>query len=290
MAGSRILRVDAVDGAFGARVPIRVLRFRGVPLDTLAPQPVAPRPRRFLSQVRPQKRSRPHVVAAVVWMGVFLGVLGSGLWWFGVTNTVPTIAGTGYQRRLPVAADRGKHDAQRASTLPAARAAVLAPHQGNRLVIPAINLQLPLVRAASLAERDIVAALTSGVVLYPNGVDPGTAGNTVVTSHSTGNPWQGPFRFAFLRVNKLQSGDAIFVDYGPQRYVYRVVHQRTINPKEISAIPSDADRSKLTLVTCSPLWRRDRRLLVEAELISKGPVPVSGDRYAGLAREQGTGL
>lgn len=153
----------------------------------------------------------------------------------------------------------------------AVQGAILASRTGNRIVIPSLDLSLPLVRAASLQEEALVAALSQGVTLYPNGVDPGARGNVVVTAHSTGEPWKGPYRFAFLDIHKLRSGDIIHLDYGPRRYTYTVVGQRVINPDTTPHIASEASHALLTLSTCWPLWTTNERLLVEAKLLRSDP-------------------
>lgn len=219
--------------------------------------------------------SRPRLVMAGVWLASFLSLSTSGLWWFGVHRLIPGLSGPAYRQTLPLASNRAIVFG-REHTLPAAPAAVLAPLAGNRVIVPSLDLNLPLVRAASLSDTHIQEALTEGVALFPNGVDPGMQGNTVVTAHSTGEPWKGQFRFAFLRIDRLNPGDTIFVDYGTRRHTYRVTGRRIIDPRATPALSSETPRALLTLTTCWPLWTTDQRLLVEAELVDSGPQPDRG--------------
>lgn len=242
------------------RIPIRVRR-QGVLLDDL------------LEGACPAA-SVPHVPRTgwfplAVSLLVFVGVFGSGLAWLGVHRLVPGLSGQTYRRTLPVAGVRVHPGLSR---LPDAGAALLAPWAGNRLHIPSLGLSLPLVRALSLGDRDIESALTRGVTLYPNGIEPGNKGNVVVTAHSTAEPWKGPFRFAFLNVRKLQRGDTVALDYGPRRYTYAVTGQRRVDPREVPSVTSEAPASLLTLVTCWPLWSTAERLLVEATLVDVRPL------------------
>lgn len=138
--------------------------------------------------------------------------------------------------------------------------------RGNWIRIPALSLNIPLVTARTLDGDDVLRALQIGVVRYPNGVEPGQRGMVVVAGHSTGEPWKGRYRFAFLNARKLRPGDTIAVDSGGIRYTYRVTGQRLINPRETPFLESVSDRPKLTLITCWPLWTAQLRLGVDAEL------------------------
>lgn len=219
--------------------------------------------------LRRARQTLPAWAVLAVWLLVFVSIAGGGLHLLGFSRVLGTQHRPAYRRTLPVAGERAaaflRSNLQR---LPAASAAALAPELGNTVSIPSLALQLPLVRAESLSEEDLTAALKFGVVLFPTGADPGAKGNAVVTAHSTAEPWKGPFRFAFMHINKLQPGDSVAVSYGSRRYVYRVTGQRTVDPRELPAISSNTAGSRLTLVTCWPLWTTDRRLLVEADLVS----------------------
>lgn len=140
--------------------------------------------------------------------------------------------------------------------------------RGNWIRVPALSLNLPLATARTLETPEVLRALQIGVVRYPNGVALGQPGVVVVAGHSTGEPWKGRYRFAFLNARKLQPGDAIHVDHAGVRYTYRVSGQRLIRPREMPFLESSATHSQLTLVTCWPLWTTQQRLLVDAELVS----------------------
>lgn len=153
------------------------------------------------------------------------------------------------------------------ATPPPTTARVETTDRGNWIRIPALSLNLPLATARTLENSDILQALQVGVVRYPNGVEPGAQGVVAVAGHSTGEPWKGRYRFAFLNARKLQAGDSVFLDHQGVRYTYRVTGQRRIRPQETPLLESAADRAKLTLITCWPLWTTSERLLVDAELV-----------------------
>lgn len=137
---------------------------------------------------------------------------------------------------------------------------------GDQILIPSLNVQVPVVMSASLEDDDVVAALASGVALYPNGILPGRLGNAFIAGHSTGNPWQGKYRFAFLEVDKLKPGDQVHVDYGGARYTYQFTDSEIVTPDPSLRVISDRPKPTLTLMTCTPIWSTKYRLLQYFEL------------------------
>ncbi len=136
----------------------------------------------------------------------------------------------------------------------------------NMLRIPAIDVKVPLVKSASLADSDVIDTLERGAALYPNGVAPGALGNAFISAHSTGEPWKGPFRFAFLRINELQAGDAVHVDWNGARYSYRITESEIITPTADFRVISDRPVPTLSIMACWPLWSTKQRMLIHAEL------------------------
>lgn len=158
--------------------------------------------------------------------------------------------------------------------LPVARAVITTTDRRNRIRIPSLALDLPLAVAPSLADQDILRTLQVGVVRYPNGVEPGQRGVLFVSGHSTGEPWKGRYRFAFLRARRLEPGDVIYLDVNGSRYTYRVTGQRLVNPRSTPFLTSTADRPRLALISCWPLWTTQQRLVVDAELSGRSTLLV----------------
>ncbi len=132
--------------------------------------------------------------------------------------------------------------------------------------IPAIGVHVPIVMSASLKDADVLATLKKGAALYPNGIAPGALGNTFISAHSTGEPWKGAYRFAFIRINELQNGDALYVDWKGARYAYRIVKSEIITPTADFRVISDRPVPTLSLMACWPLWSTKDRMLIHAEL------------------------
>ncbi len=138
----------------------------------------------------------------------------------------------------------------------------------NFIRIPAINVDVPLVESKTIADNDVLAALQFGAALYPNGVEPGALGNVFVAAHSTGNPWQGKYRFAFTRINELKPGELMLLDWHGTRYTYKIYKSETIIPTPGYTVPSDHLYPTMSIMACWPLWSVSHRILVHADLIS----------------------
>lgn len=145
---------------------------------------------------------------------------------------------------------------------------------GDWIRIPSIGVAVPLVQPSSLDDRDIIASLNRGAALYPNGIFPGRLGNAFIAAHSTGDPWQGKYRFAFSRAAELKPGDYIHIDYQGTRYSYKFTHSRVVKPTADFRVLSDRPVPTLTLMTCTPLWTAWKRLLQHGELTNITKLPV----------------
>ncbi|PIT98310.1 MAG: hypothetical protein COT71_01425 [Candidatus Andersenbacteria bacterium CG10_big_fil_rev_8_21_14_0_10_54_11] len=139
--------------------------------------------------------------------------------------------------------------------------------EGDWIHIPSIDIHVPLVLSDSLQDGDVLRALQTGAALYPNGVLPGRLGNTFISAHSTGEPWKGSYRFAFLRLNELDDGALLHLDYHGTRYTYRINRTEIITPQPDSVVISDRPVPTVTLMACWPLWSTKQRMLVHGSLI-----------------------
>ncbi|MBP7670814.1 class D sortase [Candidatus Gracilibacteria bacterium] len=153
----------------------------------------------------------------------------------------------------------------------------------NRLVVPRINQNIPIVRVSSesLIKRDFGAlegemqkALQDGVVHYPGTSLPGQRGNTVITGHSSYFPWDpGRFKDVFALLHDVVVGDKIVVYYKQTKYTYEISDIEVVLPEEIDVLkqtPSD----QLTLITCTPVGTNLKRLIVKAKPIAINDQPI----------------
>lgn len=146
------------------------------------------------------------------------------------------------------------------------QAGLPAGQVGNWIRIPSIGINVPLALSPTINDTDVIKTLERGAALYPNGIQPGRLGNVFISAHSTGNPWHGKYRFAFLKINEVQPGHVIMLDYDGTRYTYRVTGSEIVVPTDDYQVVSDRPVPSITLMACWPLWSTSKRMLVRAEL------------------------
>lgn len=142
----------------------------------------------------------------------------------------------------------------------------VAEARSSWIRIPALNINVPVVLSPSMKDADVITTLNSGAALYPNGVTPGALGNAFISAHSTGEPWKGAYRFAFIKINELKPGDALYVDWKGTRYAYRITSSEIITPTPDFRVISDRPKPTISLMACWPLWSTKQRMLIHAEL------------------------
>ncbi len=148
----------------------------------------------------------------------------------------------------------------------------------NRLIIPRINKNMPIVRISSEAlirrdwgalEVEMQDALQGGVVHYPGTSLPGQGGNTAITGHSSYFPWDsGRFKDVFALLHEVVKGDKIVVYQDQEKYLYEVSSIEVVLPQDIDILKQTPEE-KLTLITCTPIGTNYKRLIVTATPIKE---------------------
>lgn len=142
--------------------------------------------------------------------------------------------------------------------------------EAEKLLIPKLNVEVPIIFGVDFTE--VMEAMNRGVAHYRiAGADayPGQVGNFVITGHSAGDIYSSnQYKFIFSGLERLETGDLLYVHYGGVRYTYRMVGREIVEPTEIAKLTFQTDKPMLTLVTCYPLGTSRQRLLVFAEQIS----------------------
>lgn len=145
----------------------------------------------------------------------------------------------------------------------------------SKIVIPKINVEIPVIYdEPTINEAAIQRALEKGVVHYPTTSNPGEIGNGVIFGHSANNILnKGKYKFAFVLLKRLETGDTFYLQKDGKRYVYKVFDKKVVSPSEVSVLyPSYPDKpSTFTLITCDPPGTSLNRLVVVAEQISPDP-------------------
>ena len=145
-----------------------------------------------------------------------------------------------------------------------------------RLIIPKINVDVPVVYDVGNDHASQMAAMQNGVAHFaiPGASShPGEIGNTVLSGHSSNDLFDpGDYKFIFAQLEKLQKGDTVYANYKGVRYTYVITGTEVVKPTEVSKLIYDTDKPILTLITCTPLGTSRDRLLVTAEQVSPDPV------------------
>ena len=96
----------------------------------------------------------------------------------------------------------------------------------------------------------------------PSTALPGQQGNVGLAAHRD---------TLFRNLKNVRRDDEIALTTLNNRYVYRVVSVRVVNPGEVSVLEASADEKILTLVTCYPFYfvgHAPRRFIVRARQVS----------------------
>ena len=144
-----------------------------------------------------------------------------------------------------------------------------------RLIIPKINVDVPVVYDVRTDEASQLKAMEQGVAHFPipgANSKPGQVGNTVLSGHSSNDIFDpGDYKFIFAQLEKLQIGDTIYANYEGTRYTYVITKKEVVRPTEVNKLIYPTNVPVMTLITCTPLGTAIDRLLVTAEQVSPDP-------------------
>lgn len=144
-----------------------------------------------------------------------------------------------------------------------------------KLIIPKINVDVPVVYDITPDYDSQMKAMEGGVAYFgiPGANSkPGQVGNTVLSGHSSNDILDpGDYKFIFARLDQLEKGDSIYINYEGKRYTYTVTNKKVVAPTEVNALIYPTTKPELTLITCTPLGTALNRLLVTAEQVSPSP-------------------
>lgn len=194
----------------------------------------------------------PPLVGVIIMFLVF-GVINSQI----ISGKIASASGT-------ISDPEIKEQTEQLSSTPA--------NENPTIRIAKIGVEAPvLFDAENIDEQNFQELLKSGTVHYPTTAEPGNYGNTVIFGHSSGRWWApGDYKFVFTKLDKLETGDKIFIDYSNKRYLYEVTNQRIILPTDLSVLSQETDH-QLTLLTCYPVGSNAKRLVISAKQISPAP-------------------
>ena len=106
-------------------------------------------------------------------------------------------------------------------------------------------------------------AMDSGFWHFPISKYPGQKGNAVIIGHRFLN--LPPAKDTFFNLAKVKIGDEIVMKHDEGEWKYIVTEIKIVDENDISVV-KDTDDYRLTLITCTPLWTSEKRLVVIAKL------------------------
>jgi sortase A len=136
--------------------------------------------------------------------------------------------------------------------------------------IPSINISAPIkTNVDGKAKEEYMKALEMGVAHLKGTALPGALGNTVIFGHSSYfKNLPGNFKEIFSKNNDIEIGDTITIKSNLGRTLnYRVVSKEIVLPEDVEVVRQRFDESKLTLITCWPVYSTAKRLVVVADKI-----------------------
>ena len=131
---------------------------------------------------------------------------------------------------------------------------------GNRLVIPRIGVNVPILEGANENVLD-----RGGVWHIPQTSSPDQIGNVVLSGHR----WKylPPSSLTLYLLDKVQDGDPILLTWQGKLYTYKVRGREIVTPDRTDILDTTT-KPQLTIFTCTPLYSTSHRLVLYADLIS----------------------
>lgn len=141
----------------------------------------------------------------------------------------------------------------------------------NKIIIPKIGVQAPLVFIDTNDEAGVLKSLRDGVVHYYGTAKPGENGNSVFFGHSSNDWWEaGNYKFIFVLLEKLVPGDTYEIHYNSRKYVYTVTETKIVMPTDLSVLNQTGEPIS-TLITCTPPGTSWKRFIVHAKQTFPAP-------------------
>ena len=98
---------------------------------------------------------------------------------------------------------------------------------------------------------------------FPISHFPGEKGNSVIIGHRYAK--LPPDRDTFFNLDKVKVGDKIIVEQSNNSFTYIVTDTKIVEKNDISVL-QNFDDYRITLITCTPLWTADQRLVIIGKL------------------------
>ena len=125
------------------------------------------------------------------------------------------------------------------------------------LLIPSIDVEGRVVEGISSTDMD------RGFWHFPTSTYPGEKGNSVIIGHRF--QYVPPAKNTLYYLDRVNIGDEVIVKQKEDSSTFIVTNIEIVEKNDISILTDTLDY-RLTLVTCTPLWTSDMRLVITAKL------------------------
>ncbi len=105
--------------------------------------------------------------------------------------------------------------------------------------------------------------MNKGFWHFPTSSLPGQKGNVVIIGHRYAK--LPPDKDTFFNLDKVKVGDSIKVIQNDNQFTY-IVTDTIVVEKNDTSILQDYSDYRITLITCTPLWTADQRLVIVGKL------------------------
>lgn len=127
------------------------------------------------------------------------------------------------------------------------------PEQANRIQIPAIGIDAPIVQGDGWEQ------LKKGVGQHIGSANPGENGNVVLSAHND------IFGEIFRDLDQLKPGDEITLYTNQRAHTYVVSASKVVEPTDVKVMESTSQPT-LTLISCYPYLVDDKRIAITSRL------------------------
>ncbi|MCD4713353.1 MAG: class D sortase [Clostridiales bacterium] len=126
----------------------------------------------------------------------------------------------------------------------------------GKIVIPKIDLTMPLLSGASEYNLNRGAATIAGTSAF------GEIGNVGIAGHRGRS-----YGIMFNRLDEMSIGDTIEVVTSEKTFKYKVYKTHIVEPTDVTVLYRNSKDQIITLVTCDPVRNPTHRLIVHAILV-----------------------
>ena len=150
-----------------------------------------------------------------------------------------------------------------------AKKLTLADLENNYLIIPKLDIKVPIVWGSDPDEKIMLENLQKGVVHYGSTPLPDSGkGPVFITGHSSYYWWdKGLYKTIFANLDQLDSNDEIALAYNNIVYIYKVFDKIVVSPTQTEVL-DQVNEPILDLMTCVPIGTNLNRLIIKARQIS----------------------